>query len=305
MLVALCAIVPSSYARQTLTGDEPGSAVRAQEPFYASEGIASWYGKRFHGRKTASGERFNKNAMTCAHRTLPFGTMVRVTNVETGAQVMVRVNDRGPFVHKRIIDLSSAAAKLIGITCTRVRIEAYADTSEPLIAQAPRRTRERRMMKPQLNDTIAVVAADSTADSLSEEVQPISRVVAAMHTAAEPLLARRAAGQRFCGAGVRIVDTNNVPVDVHGFTVVVAVTNRYTEAAQVRTALRQRGYTSVHLVYTSSCGENYYTVCVGFEPHPIACRMTRDNLAHEYPTTTIAYFDRIDDDQHQATALAY
>lgn len=79
------------------------------------DGIASFYGKRFHGRLTANGERFNMNAMTAAHKTLPFGTRVRVTNPRNGRSVTVRINDRGPFVRGRHIDLSRAAARKLGI----------------------------------------------------------------------------------------------------------------------------------------------------------------------------------------------
>ena len=77
-------------------------------------GKAAWYGARFQGRKTASGERFDKNKMTAAHRTLPFGTRVRVTHAKTGRSVVVRINDRGPF-GRAIIDLSEAAARKLGI----------------------------------------------------------------------------------------------------------------------------------------------------------------------------------------------
>ena len=78
-------------------------------------GEASWYGSRFHGRTTASGEPFDMNGMTAAHRSLPFGTRVRVINEESGQSVVVRVNDRGPFIGRRIIDLSRAAAEKIGL----------------------------------------------------------------------------------------------------------------------------------------------------------------------------------------------
>jgi rare lipoprotein A len=78
----------------------------------AGEGLASFYGNDLH---TASGERFNPRAMTAAHRTLPFGTKVRVTNVRSGRAVTVRINDRGPFVPGRVIDLSQAAAEELGI----------------------------------------------------------------------------------------------------------------------------------------------------------------------------------------------
>ncbi|MGL4397146.1 MAG: septal ring lytic transglycosylase RlpA family protein, partial [Hyphomicrobium sp.] len=78
-------------------------------------GMASWYGGKFHGRKTANGERYNQWSMTAAHKTLPFGTRVRVTNARTGNSVVVRINDRGPFIKGRIIDLSKAAANQLGI----------------------------------------------------------------------------------------------------------------------------------------------------------------------------------------------
>jgi rare lipoprotein A len=78
-------------------------------------GVASWYGPGFQGRLTANGERFNTNSLTAAHRTLPFGTRVRVTNAKTGRSVVVRINDRGPFTKGRVIDLSKAAARAIGV----------------------------------------------------------------------------------------------------------------------------------------------------------------------------------------------
>ena len=77
---------------------------------YYQRGTASWYGKEYHDKPTASGEIYNMNSMTAAHRTLPFGTIVRVRDVKTGRTVDVRINNRGPFIHGRIIDLSYAAA---------------------------------------------------------------------------------------------------------------------------------------------------------------------------------------------------
>nr|WP_310307806.1 septal ring lytic transglycosylase RlpA family protein [Hydrogenophaga laconesensis] len=80
-----------------------------------ARGLASWYGERFHGRRTASGEVFDMNQLTAAHKTLPFGTLVRVRHIGTGKEVTVRINDRGPHVPGRIIDLSRAAASTLGI----------------------------------------------------------------------------------------------------------------------------------------------------------------------------------------------
>jgi rare lipoprotein A len=87
--------------------------------------VASWYGQQHQGLKTASGEIFDKNKLTAAHRTLPFGTRLRVTNVENGKTVVVRVNDRGPYVAGRVLDLSYGAAQALGMTGAGVaRVEA-------------------------------------------------------------------------------------------------------------------------------------------------------------------------------------
>ena len=90
-------------------------------------GVASWYGPGFHGRLTASGERFDQNDLTAAHRNLPLGSEVRVTNLENGRTVTVEINDRGPYVKNRVLDLSKAAARRLGIIengVAKVRIEA-------------------------------------------------------------------------------------------------------------------------------------------------------------------------------------
>jgi rare lipoprotein A len=97
---------------------------------FSQQGIASWYGKKFHGRKTSSGEVYNMYAMTAAHKTLPLGTWVRVRRLDSGKQIVVRVNDRGPFVHGRIIDLSYTAAKqmgMVGAGTARVEIVALGE----------------------------------------------------------------------------------------------------------------------------------------------------------------------------------
>lgn len=91
----------------------PSSRSHEWRPYQS--GKASWYGLKFQGRKTASGERYNMFAMTAAHKKLPFGTYVRVTNLKNGQACVVRINDRGPFVSGRIIDLSAEAAKQIGV----------------------------------------------------------------------------------------------------------------------------------------------------------------------------------------------
>jgi rare lipoprotein A len=94
---------------------------------FFQEGVASWYGRKFHGKKTSSGEIYNMYDATAAHTTLPFGTRVRVENLSSSKEVVVRINDRGPFVKQRIIDLSYGAAKKIGLVgpgTARVRLTA-------------------------------------------------------------------------------------------------------------------------------------------------------------------------------------
>jgi rare lipoprotein A len=97
---------------------------------YHAEGQASYYGARHHGNKTASGERFDQNALTAAHRSLPFGSRVQVTNLRNDKSVVVRINDRGPYAKKRIIDLSQKAAEQLDMLrdgVVPVRVEQLSD----------------------------------------------------------------------------------------------------------------------------------------------------------------------------------
>ena len=135
--LALCVIgagcrdraVPSSDAAAADAAPEPERVVRELR------GIAIWYGADWHGKKTASGERFDRHALTAAHRWLPLGTRVRVTVLSSGRQVIVRINDRGPYGRdrRRVIDLSEAAARELGILergSARVLIEVLVERTE-------------------------------------------------------------------------------------------------------------------------------------------------------------------------------
>ncbi|WP_127142592.1 septal ring lytic transglycosylase RlpA family protein [Pelagibacterium montanilacus] len=112
-------IKSAALAVVILTGSTPLaiSTTAAQETAVVQtlSGVASWYGGKFHGRTTANGETYNMHAMTAAHKTLPFGTQVVVTNQNNGRSVVVRINDRGPYAGGRIIDLSREAANQIGM----------------------------------------------------------------------------------------------------------------------------------------------------------------------------------------------
>lgn len=115
--------VPTEQKTKTQAKDIVNKSKKSLQTKYGS---ASFYGPGFHGRKTASGEVFNQNALTAAHRTLPFGTKLRVTCTTTGRSVVVRVNDRGPFHGNRVLDLSLGSAKAIGMVdrgVTKVKYE--------------------------------------------------------------------------------------------------------------------------------------------------------------------------------------
>ncbi|MBS1912101.1 MAG: septal ring lytic transglycosylase RlpA family protein [Bacteroidetes bacterium] len=121
--------IDSLYTAKTQESTDTTSASQgAMQPEHVIAGRVSWYGPGFHGHRTANGERFDRNEMTCAHRTLPFGTLVRVVDEATGRSVLVRVNDRGPYCGGRVLDLSEAAARRLGITgrgTASARLEVY------------------------------------------------------------------------------------------------------------------------------------------------------------------------------------
>lgn len=120
-LIALAALLLSACASAHRAPAARGVAQRG----WSETGVASWYGEPFHGRRTASGETYDMRQLTAAHPSLPFGTRVRVRNLNTGREVEVRINDRGPFTKSRIIDVSRRAAEaidLIGPGTARVRV---------------------------------------------------------------------------------------------------------------------------------------------------------------------------------------
>jgi rare lipoprotein A len=119
----------SKTVKKRSDGDPTGSS-------FVENGEASWYGPGFQGRKTANGERFDTNEMTAAHKTLPFGTLLKVTNLENNLYTVVRINDRGPYIRGRIIDLSKAAKNSIGMGgTTQVTIEQVSEEDAELLRQ--------------------------------------------------------------------------------------------------------------------------------------------------------------------------
>lgn len=138
-------------ARADGSGDPPGVKVGKPyqvsgiwyypkiNPKYQATGVASWYGGKFHGRRTANGERYDMNGLTAAHKTLPMPSYVRVTNLENGRSLVLRINDRGPFVNERIIDVSRRASQLLGFRIqgtAKVRVTAVDVEGRPIIKEA-------------------------------------------------------------------------------------------------------------------------------------------------------------------------
>jgi rare lipoprotein A len=116
MVLGLCGLLLTPMPAVAYGGPAKAKHVQTKQVKIKQVGLASWYGKPHQGRKTASGDRFSRQQLTAAHRSLPLGTKVKVTNLRTKQQVVVKINDRGPYAGgKRIIDLSEAAAKRVGI----------------------------------------------------------------------------------------------------------------------------------------------------------------------------------------------
>ena len=124
-------------------------SVKKSSAGYKEKGISSWYGKKFHGHRTSSGETYNMYAMTAAHKTLPLPTYVRVTHLKNGRSVIVKVNDRGPFHQGRIIDLSYAAAKKLGVTATGT-------AAVEVVALNPNNYKRKQAYQPKFNRTSAL-----------------------------------------------------------------------------------------------------------------------------------------------------
>jgi rare lipoprotein A len=171
-------------------------------------GRASWYGKYFQGRKTTSGERFNRHEYTCAHKTLPFGTRLRVTNVDNGVTVVVRVSDRGPFRHERIIDLAEVAARPLGLIqagAATVVAEIVEPTTPLGLADTPANLAQLQAGDP--NPRAPFTAY------LLPETEASTPVVAAAPTAAEPagpvVAAAKQAAPRFVVQAGSYADTQS------------------------------------------------------------------------------------------------
>ena len=210
------------------------------EPDYNVVGIASWYGDKFHGKPTATGEIYNKNDLTAAHKTLPLNSMLYVTNIENGKTLMVRLNDRGPFIGDRIIDLSEAAANALGTKgkgLGKVRVQ-YAGPADPMaaekgvaapqprpmIAQAPRPVAPSpaapaQEYRPLRQQPMAQAPAPYTAPQMAERpVYETPRVSAPLPAPIAPQAPRPVAPQSEPEDGGQVTLTIKGPIHVAGYS---------------------------------------------------------------------------------------
>ncbi len=160
------------------------------------EGVASWYGAEFAGRPTANGEIYDPSQMTAAHRTLPFGTFVRVTNIKNGLNAVVRINDRGPFAKGRIIDVSRAAAEVLGMVgsgIAQVRLELISNEPAPTAAVGP-----------QTNTVVAADAALAAYNVISADYRVGQLLIVTSPTQSNPVIVRVASNAMPISSGVNM-----------------------------------------------------------------------------------------------------
>lgn len=222
----------------------------AEDYNYDETGIASWYGPNFHGKFTANGEIFDQNDVTAAHRTLPMPSIVRVTNLENGRSLVVRVNDRGPYAHNRIIDLSRRSAQLLGIIdngTARVRVQIMADESRALALQ----------MKNQGGTEVASLAPVPR-DQVQTETLPAPgssekpKPVVAVKPAPAPAVANDPPPAPFDGADLAKQQVKIVPVKATQIFIQAGAFARYDNAHRLSALLSPLGPTTVSQVDTKS-----------------------------------------------------
>jgi rare lipoprotein A len=250
---------------------------------YSETGIASWYGPGFHGKRTASGEVYNQNDLTAAHRTLPMPSLVRVTNLENGRQLTLRVNDRGPFAHGRIIDISRRGAQLLDFQqngTARVRVEIMADESRQMALAAGAYSAADAAGGQ--GGSSGIVSADgqaaaAPAGKVTEEKlaplpgvksAPASTTIAAASAKANP----STAGKTIAAPVKPDGKVTKVPVRATGVYVQAGAFTNQANANRLRSRLAKLGPTRIDPVFVDN--QRFYRVRVG----PIASVAEADRI---------------------------
>lgn len=269
LLTSACAetefVVDSSKA---VTRSSPQGGYKVGEPYqiegvwyypavnygYNETGIASWYGDAFHGKSTANGELYDMNGLTAAHRTLPLPSVVRVTNLENGRAMNLRVNDRGPFAHGRIIDVSRRAAQLLGFEqqgTARVRVEVLADESRTLAGQVPAGAGQMAAGEP-------VPEAAPRVPVTTQDLASGTTSTTGTSAAAQPSAVQQLASPAQIVPDGRVTQLPVSPTSI--YVQAGAFTDIYN-ATRLQAQLRQFGQVLVVPVYVD--GQQFYRVRVG------------------------------------------
>jgi len=269
LLASACAetefVVDSSKA---VTRSSPQGGYKVGDPYqiegvwyypavnygYNETGIASWYGDAFHGKSTANGELYDMNGLTAAHRTLPLPSVVRITNLENGRAMNLRGNDRGPFAHGRIIDVSRRAAQLLGFEqqgTARVRVEVLADESRLLAGAAPAGAGQMAAGEPvpEAAPRVAVTTQDLASGATSATDSSATQ---------QPSAVQQLATQAPIVPDGRVTQLPVSPTSI--YVQAGAFTDIYN-ATRLQAQLRQFGQVLVVPVYVD--GQQFYRVRVG------------------------------------------
>jgi rare lipoprotein A len=220
-------------AAVSLAGSLALAGPAAAGPDYQAVGAASWYGEPFHGRKTASGERFDMNMATAAHRTLPFGSIVEVTNLDNDRTVKVRINDRGPFKASRLIDVSREAAEQLGFRhkgMAKVRVRVVGEDDEADEAPATSESVE-ETLRPALP---VEVVAQEVARSMAPAAPPPAGVAYAIQVGA---FSKRANAERASSAVASTGPVTLKPLELRGLTLHRVLVGAWPDEKSAKAAL--------------------------------------------------------------------
>ncbi|MGH6933665.1 MAG: septal ring lytic transglycosylase RlpA family protein [Dongiaceae bacterium] len=243
---------------------------------YAETGIASWYGPGFDGKATANGEIYDMNQLTAAHRTLPLPSMVRVTNLENGRQLALRVNDRGPFAHSRIIDVSRRASQLLGFEkmgTARVRVEIMADESRELALQAGGQSQVAAAPPAPGTPSSATIVAAPTADVAMEALPPPPGATAAPASATTSKKVAVAAAPELVGGGP-VPDGKVTVVAVRNTTMYIQAGAFISQANARRLQKKLAPFAHSQVIPAIVGSQKYYRVRLG----PIASLAEADQV---------------------------
>lgn len=232
----------------------------AEDYGYTETGIASWYGPNFHGKKTANGEIFNQNDLTAAHRTLPIPSAVRVTNLENGRSLVLRINDRGPFAHGRIIDVSRRGAQLLDFErngTAKVQVDILPDESRQLKVAAINGSEQQLQVAASPRE--AVVSKPLPASGASAGTAPVQQPTARQTPVQTAPL--EAAPARPSNTPVLSNEVEVLPVSPTGIYVQAGAFSRLENALRMRDRVYAMGPTQISRFAVS--GSEIYRVRIG------------------------------------------